>query len=63
MASAIWPPPMNVILLVIVGLGTPRSPKSLVDSHHRGPHFDSNVIIVRLTHREFLQRDRTDRLA
>lgn len=49
MASAIWPPPMNVILLVIVGLGMPRSPKSPVDSHHRGPLFDCNVIIVRHT--------------
>ena len=54
---------MNVILLVIVGLGTPRSPNSRTDSHHRGPHFDCDVIIVYHTHREFLQRDDTDRLA
>jgi hypothetical protein len=52
MASAIWPPPMNVILLVIVGLGTSGSKKSRADPHHHGLPFDSDVIIVRHTHRE-----------
>jgi hypothetical protein len=50
MASAIWPPPMNAILLVTVGLGTSHSKRSRAE-----PHAGSARKRTELSHRLNLQ--------